>query len=72
MTTDRASFSVQEGKVFGLPGPSSAGKATLISMLTGIAAPTSGTARLAGHDLRKVHLEQREHVGLQGLGRCAR
>ena len=63
---------MQEGKVFGLPGPNSAGKTTLISMLTGIAAPTSGTARLAGHDLRKVHLEQWGHVDRQGLGRHAR
>ena len=45
------SFSVQEGEVFGLLGPNGAGKTTTISMLTGVLRPTSGTARVGGHDL---------------------
>jgi linearmycin/streptolysin S transport system ATP-binding protein len=47
------SFSVQEGEVFGLLGPNGAGKTTTISMLTGILPPTSGTARIGGHDIVK-------------------
>jgi len=46
------SFDVDEGEVFGLLGPNGAGKTTTISMLTGVLEPTSGTARIAGHDLR--------------------
>jgi ABC-2 type transport system ATP-binding protein len=47
------SFSVDEGEVFGLLGPNGAGKTTIISMLTGVLDPTSGTARIGGFDLIK-------------------
>jgi ABC-2 type transport system ATP-binding protein len=46
------SFSVEEGEVFGLLGPNGAGKTQTISMLTGVIPPTSGTARIAGHDIK--------------------
>ena len=46
------SFEVQEGEVFGLLGPNGAGKTQTISMLTGVIEPTSGTARVGGHDIR--------------------
>jgi ABC-2 type transport system ATP-binding protein len=48
---DGLSLSVTEGTVFGFLGPNGAGKTTTIRMLTGIASPTSGTARVAGVDL---------------------
>ena len=44
-------FSVEEGEVFGLLGPNGAGKTQTISMLTGVITPTSGTARIGGHDI---------------------
>jgi ABC-2 type transport system ATP-binding protein len=47
------SFSVEEGEVFGLLGPNGAGKTQTISMLTGVIPPTTGTARIGGHDIRK-------------------
>jgi ABC-2 type transport system ATP-binding protein len=44
-------FAVASGEVFGLLGPDGAGKSTTIGMLTTTIAPSSGTARLAGHDV---------------------
>ncbi|MCU1427182.1 MAG: transporter ATP-binding protein, partial [Actinomycetia bacterium] len=44
-------FDVRSGEVFGLLGPNGAGKSTTIGMLTTAVRPTSGTARLAGHDV---------------------
>src|SRR5438067_2749449 len=45
------SFTVEPGEVFALLGPNGAGKSTTIGMLTTTVMPTSGSARLAGHDV---------------------
>jgi ABC-2 type transport system ATP-binding protein len=44
-------FTIKEGEIFGLLGPDGAGKSTVISMLTCLFPPTSGTARIYGHDV---------------------
>jgi ABC-2 type transport system ATP-binding protein len=48
---DRISFSVAQGEVFGFLGANGAGKTTAMRMLTGLLAPSSGQARVAGHDV---------------------
>jgi ABC-2 type transport system ATP-binding protein len=52
-------FDVARGEVFGLLGPNGAGKSTTIGMLTTTIAPTSGTAALAGYDVRRQPLRAR-------------
>ena len=42
---------IDAGEMFGLVGPDGAGKTTTIRMLCGILAPTSGTARVLGHNI---------------------
>ena len=46
-------FEVQPGETFGFLGPNGAGKSTTIKILCTLADPTSGTARVAGFDVRK-------------------
>ncbi len=46
------SFSVARREIFGLLGPNGAGKTTLIRIMTTLTPPTSGTARIDGHDIR--------------------
>jgi ABC-2 type transport system ATP-binding protein len=57
------SFTVHEGEVVGFLGPNGAGKTTTMRIVTGIFPPTSGTVRVAGHDLVAEPLACRQAVG---------
>ena len=48
---DDVSLNIYRGEVFGFLGPNGSGKSTLIRILCGLLPPTSGTARVASHDL---------------------
>jgi ABC-2 type transport system ATP-binding protein len=57
-------FLVQDGEIFGLLGPNGAGKTTLIRMMTTLTPPTSGTARIAGHDITEDADGVRHAIGV--------
>ena len=48
---DGIELRVEPGEVYGFLGPNGAGKSTTVHMLTTLLPPTSGTARVAGHDV---------------------
>jgi ABC-type multidrug transport system ATPase subunit len=50
---DQVKFSVETGEIFGFLGPNGSGKSTIIKMLCGLLAPTSGTALVLGFDILK-------------------
>lgn len=61
---DGVSFSVPPGTVLGLLGPNGAGKTTTVRMMTTLTEPTSGTARVAGFDVRTHPDQVRRRMGL--------
>ena len=61
---DSVSFDIQQGEFFGLLGPNGAGKTTLISILAGLARPTSGKAMVLGCDVQANYSEARRKLGV--------
>jgi ABC-2 type transport system ATP-binding protein len=57
------SLEVQQGEIFGFLGPNGAGKTTTLLMLLGLSEPTSGTARVCGHDPNREPLQVKRLVG---------
>jgi ABC-2 type transport system ATP-binding protein len=61
---DGISFEVESGAFFALLGPNGAGKTTTLSILTTTLTPTSGSVRVAGHDVVREATEVRREVGI--------
>jgi ABC-2 type transport system ATP-binding protein len=61
---DGVSFSVQSGTIFGLLGPNGAGKSTTVKVLTTLATPDEGAARVAGFDVLAQPGEVRREIGV--------
>ncbi|GMV15202.1 MAG: ABC transporter ATP-binding protein [Polyangiaceae bacterium] len=53
------SFDVRRGDIFGFLGPNGAGKTTTIKMLTGLIAPSGGTATIFGHSIPSAKAMER-------------
>ncbi|MFA5221958.1 MAG: ATP-binding cassette domain-containing protein [Methanoregula sp.] len=61
---DDVSFSVSRGETFGFLGPNGAGKTTTIRILTGISAPSSGSATIFGKDIIREAIAARKQMGI--------
>jgi ABC-2 type transport system ATP-binding protein len=60
---DALTLTVEAGEAFALVGPNGAGKTTAMKMLTTLLPPTSGTALVAGFDIRRKAANVRRSVG---------
>ncbi|NDJ33365.1 MAG: ABC transporter ATP-binding protein [Chloroflexi bacterium] len=61
---DGISFHVDEGEIFSLLGPNGAGKSTTIGMISGLIAPTEGTATIGGHSITAEPVHAKELMGV--------
>ena len=60
---DNLTFTVSPGEIYGLLGPNGSGKSTTMRMLLGLLRPTSGTARVAGHDILTEMVQAKRVMG---------
>ena len=60
---DALNIRVEPGQVLGLLGPNGAGKTTAMRMIAGFLVPTSGTARVCGHDVSHEPLKAKRALG---------
>src|SRR5215203_5859736 len=60
---DGVDLTVEPGEIFGFLGPNGAGKSTTVLMLTTLLPPSSGTARVAGHDIVREGPAVRRAIG---------
>jgi sodium transport system ATP-binding protein len=60
---DGIDFACRAGEILGLLGANGAGKTTTLRMLSTVLVPTSGSARVMGHDVTREAAEVRRNIG---------
>ena len=63
VAVDDVTFQAREGEILGFLGKNGAGKTTTMRIMTGFMAPTSGTVRINGHDIRDESVAARREIG---------
>ncbi|MEX1057068.1 MAG: ATP-binding cassette domain-containing protein [Natronospirillum sp.] len=63
---DGVDLAIPQGMVYGVLGPNGAGKTTTLRMLATLLPPTSGAARVLGHDVAKEPHRVRARISLTG------
>lgn len=58
------SFEVKAGEIFGLLGPNGAGKTSIISTITTLEKPTSGSVKVFGVDVTKEPMFTKKQIGI--------
>src|SRR5215471_8806438 len=64
LAVDDITLEVADGMLLALLGPNGAGKTTTVRMLSGLLAPSCGSASVAGFDVSADPAGVRSHVGL--------
>ncbi len=64
VAVDSISFKVKEGEIFSLVGPNGAGKTTTVEILECLKMPTSGNAKVLGHDVKKDDDKIKKKIGV--------
>jgi ABC-2 type transport system ATP-binding protein len=64
VAVDKVTLKIEDGEIFGLLGPNGSGKTTFLKLLSTMLHPSSGIARIYGHDVIQDDLKVRRCVGL--------
>jgi len=64
LAVDNLELEIPAGQFFGLLGPNGSGKTTTIHMLSTLIRPSTGSAAVAGHDIRTHPVAVRASIGL--------
>ena len=68
VAVDGISLTVGKGEVLGFLGPNGAGKSTTMRMVAGFLSPTSGTAKVCGHDVANEPVKVKSLLGYMAEG----
>ncbi len=63
VANDHLTFHVEEGEIFGFLGANGAGKTTVMRILCGLSAPTSGEIMVAGYNVYKEREKIKQNIG---------